>query len=420
MTYRKIRRLIAIYAIAGATVLGLFSLVCYDRLQVYRRQTGYDASRAFEETVGAIDRLSRSLEKSLYAADGGMCARVCAEAYADARTAETALAALPFSTIEHERVKSYLGLVEDYAYTLCREAAEQGFTDEQRQTLTSLSERATEMAERVRQMQGGVNDGLIEMDSREAQLANIGLEDRRLLSDEMGDYAAGFAELEPLRYDGRYTARDEAADEPVDERATREAAAKLLGVEPDTLELTAEYAGGARRCYTLGSVSVCAGAQGVETLSDSRLVSRSTMDDKTGENAARRVLQKLGCGEMTLTDSRRSGALLELSYACAEGDVTCLDRTVKLTIALDNGSLYALDLRSYGQEQGREWPISADEASALLPAGLTLQDVRQVTMASPGGESVACYELSCTGEQDRVVRVYIRADTGRQQEIEIG
>lgn len=420
MTYRKIRRLIAIYAIAGAAVLGLFALVCYDRLQVYRRQTGYDASRAFEETVGAIDRLSRSLEKSLYAADGGMCARVCAEAYADARTAETALAALPFSTVEHERVKSYLGLVEDYAYTLCREAAEQGFTDEQRQTLSTLSRRASELAGRVRQMQGDVNDGLLEMDTREVQLANVGLEDRRLLSAEMGDYEAGFVAMEPPRYDGRYTARDETSEAPVDEHSTREAAAGLLGCEPDALELTAEYADGAQRCYTLGTVSVCAGAQGVETLSDSRLVSESTMDEAAGEAAARRVLQSLGCGEMEKTDSRRSGALLELSYACTEGEVTCLDRTVKLTIALDDGSLYALDLRAYGQEQEREWPISADQAQALLPAGLKLREVRQVTLASPGGESVACYELACTGEQDRPVRLYIRADTGRQQEIRIG
>ena len=420
MSYRKIRRLISIYAVAGAVVLGLFALVCYDRLTVYRRQTGYDASRAFEETVGAIDRLSHSLEKSLYAADGGMCAKVCAEAYADARTAETALSALPFSTVEHERVKSFLGLVEDYAYTLCREAAEQGFTDEQRRTLASLSERAGEMAGRVRQMQSGVNDGLIEMDSREAQLANFGVEEKRYLSAELTDYEAGFQELEPLRYDGRYTARDEAEAEPVEESRTRQAAAQLLGADPQELTLTAEYAGGARRCYTYGSVSVCAGAQGVETLSDSRLVSESSLDEAAGKAAARKLLRKLGCGEMELTDSRRSGALLVLRFACAGEETTHLDRTVQLTIALDDGSLYALDLRSYGQEQESQWPIGADEAQALLPEGLTLQEVRRVTMASPGGESVACYELSCTDGEERPVRLYVRADNGKQQEIEIG
>jgi len=420
MRYRKFRKLLAVYASAAVAVLGVFSLVCYDRLQTYRRQTGADASRAFEETVVSVDRLSRSLEKSLYAADGGMSARVCAEICADARAAETALAALPFSTLEHEQVKRFLGVVGDYAFTLCGEAAEQGFTPEQRRTLAELSEQAARTAAWIEQTQSGVNDGLIVMDSREARLANVEEAERRLLSGAFDEFETAFPALRPLHYDGAYTARDEAQQDAADEGEARRAAAALLEVEPAELTPAAEYASGERYVYEHGSRSVCVGAAGVESLTDSRLVSESRLDEAAGEAAAQRVLDRLGYQDMSLSESRRSGALLELCYVCADGDVSCLDRTLRLTIALDDGSLYALDTGGLGEETESEWELDAAEAEALVPDGLTLRAGRRVTIASPGGNSVPCYELDCAATDGSRVRIYVRAADGKQQEILIG
>ena len=47
-----------------------------------------------------------------------MCGKVCAEICADARMAETAMSALPFSTVELEQIRGFLGVTGDYAYTL--------------------------------------------------------------------------------------------------------------------------------------------------------------------------------------------------------------------------------------------------------------------------------------------------------------
>ena len=80
------RTLVRIVSFSASVLvaLSLFSAVCWGHLQIYRRQTAVDADRAFEETVGALNDLSASLEKSRYAGDGPMCAKVCAEIYADA------------------------------------------------------------------------------------------------------------------------------------------------------------------------------------------------------------------------------------------------------------------------------------------------------------------------------------------------
>ncbi len=418
---RKAKVLIASYGGAALVALSIFSAVCYGHLRIYRRQAGYDAARAFEETVGGIDRLSRSLEKSLYAADGGMCGKVCAEICADARMAETAMSALPFSTVELEQIRGFLGVTGDYAYTLCREAAERGFTDEQRQNLAAMSDTASALAVAVRRMQTDVDEGSLTMDSREAQTANVGVEEElRLLSGALTDYEADFTPLDPPRYDGRYTAVEAREEAPVDEQTARVIAALALGVEPDALESAADYADDTRLCYRSGTRTVCVSAAGLESLTDSRLVSEASLSEEEGRAAAEVFLARQGCEGLSLDESRLSGALLSLRYVSGAGEVANLDRNVSVTVALDDGSIYAYDARTLATEAAAEGWDGEATPEDWVPAGLTLEGARKVTLRSPGGQSVPCWELSCAGEDERRVTIYINALTGRQQEIAIG
>ena len=212
MSKRKLSRrtLVRILSFSAAALvaLSLFYAVCWGHLQAFRRQTAVDADRAFEETVGALNDLSESLEKSRYAGDGPMCAKVCAEIYADAGRAGTALSALPFSTVEMEELKRFISLSGDYAYTLCREAAEQGLNEEQRGNLTALSDTAAELAESLRGMHGDLRDGVLTMDSREKQVANIIDHAPDFLSARLGDYARSFPAAQELSYPGRYSAQE--------------------------------------------------------------------------------------------------------------------------------------------------------------------------------------------------------------------
>lgn len=412
---------IASFSLAALLGLGLFAAVSYGHLRVYRRQTAYDATRAFEETVGGIERLSHSLEKSLYAADGGMCGKVCAAICADARAAETAMAALPFSTVELEQVRGFLGLTGDYAYTLCREAAEQGFTGEQRAALQAMADTAAELAEAVRRMQGDLSSGAVIMDSRERQVVNVGVEQElRKLSGELQRYETAFTPLEPLHYDGRYTAREKAEEPPVDEEEARRLAAVALELRQEELEPAAQYAGQARRSYRSGTRTAVVSAAGLETLTDSRLVSEARLSEEEGQQKAEAFLRRLGYEELRLSESHASGALLRLRYVSGAEDVSHLDRAALLTVALDDGTIYAFDAGGLaGEPAESEWPLSEEEARALLPEGLEAESARKVTLKSAGGRSLPCWELTCADAAGKSVTLYLNAETGKQQEIRI-
>ena len=419
MSKRKRKILAATYLTALLTALALLAMVSYSHLQIYRRQAGYDAARAFRQTVDAVDTLSASLEKSLYATDGGMCGKICAEICADARAAETALAALPFSTLEHEQVKAFLGQCGDYAFTLCREAAAQGFTDGQRKTMAALSDKAGELAETLYAMRDELSAGELTMDSREKRLVNMERQGT-LLSTAMGEAAGSFS-AEPLRYDGVYSEQDKPFNEPADETKTRAVAAAFFGVAPEELELVGYYADGSCNSYLSGTQTACVTAKGLIRLTDSRLVDAPTLTVFEGKERAGEWLETLGYEGLALCSSEQRGPLLLCRYAPVTDGVRALDRSLYLTVALDDGSLYALNaVELERRETSYDWPITEADARAAVPEGLTLWQLGKVSVESPGGRGTPCYELVCFNRQGETVTVYVNAETGRQQEILVG
>lgn len=409
------------FGAAALVALGLFSAVSWGHLLAYRRQTAVDADRAFEETVGALDGLSESLQKSLYAADGPMAAKVCAEIYADAGRAGTALSALPFSTVEMEELRRFISLSGDYAYTLCREAAEQGFTEEQRDNLAALSGTAQELAGSLDAMHSELRDGRLTMDSREKQVANILERAPDFLSARLGGYAQDFPAAQPLRYAGQYSAKEPQEAEAADEARARELAAALLGCEPGETEIAARFEDGARLLLTWDGQTVTVTAAGVESLRSSRLVSERSLSDSDAKAAAEEALRALGYEGLRWEESARRGNILELRGSAESEGVAGLDREIAVSVALDDGSIYALDLSAAAGEAAESgWAVTENEAKARVPAGLKLRAARRVTVAGPDGQSLACWELDCLNEQGTRVRLYFNGDTGKQEQIVIG
>ena len=416
---RGAARLIS-FLTAAFVLLGALALLGFLKLEDYRRQTAVDAERAFAETVDALDAFSRSLQKSLYAADGAMCAKVCAESYADAQRAGTALSALPFSTVEMMELKRFLGLAGDYAYTLCREAAEQGFQDEQREKLVELSQTAAALAEAMEGMQQDLADGTIEMDRRERQIANVLDEAPRFLSEQLGSYAQGFSGVDAPVYPGRYSAREEKDAQPVDETRAREQAAQLLGCAPEELEITASYEDQGCLLLTRGSQTLTVTAAGVEALRDERLVSERNISEEQARAAAEKALTAIGVRRLRLERSEERGELLDLRYSAETAGVTPLERAISVSVALDDGSLYALSFANAGEKLAPErWAQDEETLRQRLPEGLKLQELRRVSIAGADGRSIPCYELRCLSDQQQEVRIYLHAESLRQEEIEI-
>lgn len=407
-----------------AAIAGL-ALLAYARsadLNDSRLAAGYSAGRAFEETVTAVDALSAALSKSVYATDGGMCARICSEAYAKAQAAESALSVLPFSTQELEQISAFLNVAGDYAYSICGTAAAEGFTRQQLDTLADMAATAGHLVSSLLELQGGVHGGDVVMDSPALRLQNVrdGGQTENL-SERLLAYEAQFEPLAALEYDGKYGCTAEENRGYLTEEAMLELAAQYAGVPASALKETYAYEGSnGRRCYRTGDLYLCVSRSGVESMAQSRLVGEALIGEEEARTIAEDFLAARGFQDLSLTAAGFNGAVAAMVYSRTENGAVCLDNCVQIAVALDDGSIYSFNAADYcGEKSGVRFLIEEEEAARALPEGLELLDSRRVIRKSPGKRDLACYEFSCADADGRQVQICVDAASGRQCRIDV-
>jgi len=417
----KMKQILGIYICAALVTLSVCAAVWYDRLEDYRLFARYSSHQAFETTVKAVDDMSQALRKSLYATDGGLCAAICGEVYADALAAEAAMASMPFATHELEQLSAFINQTGDYASSLTVTAAEQGFSRQEQENLQAMSEKAREFTEQLRQLQTQLNSGELLLDGREERLENVGVKKLDKVSDALLEYEAGFGDLEPLSYDGKYSHREEASGGDLEEQDMLQLAALAAGVEPRELKEEYFYEGSdGRRCYSAGGLSICVSSLGLESMGQSRLVSEGSISADEARQTAEQFLQKLELEPMALISYSDTGTLASFDFAQVQEDAIRLDSGVRITVALDDGSIYSFSGKNYERQASQvSWNCTEDEARETLPENITVESERKVIIKSAGGSDKPCYEYSCLNEAGEGLRIYVDADSGRQCRIDI-
>lgn len=418
---RKIKQLLLIYTVTALAVLSVLSAVLYERLERYSRAALYSSGAAFETAVKAAEDMSAALKKSIYATDGSMCAGLCSEIYADALAAEASITALPFNTFELERVSAFVNTAGDYAYMLCSNVSDEGFTEEQAENLHSMAETAAELAGRLREMQRGMRDGTAVMDETQRHLYNVGEDGTPKLSEAMLEYEGNFPEAKPLRYDGRYTAEEEKDPGTLTAEDAEKLAAAAAGVEPRELKHEYEYESeDGLCCYSAGDMLIIVSGRGLESMSRTRLVTPGELSAEDASAAAEKFLKEQGFENMRLTQTQQSGGLIALKFAAEQEGALCEDNFVTVSVATDDGKIYSLNATKYSPDSVEvQWNISEETAREKLPEGIEVKDAEKVIIKSAGKLDVPCYKFSCKGENDTDVRIYVSADKGRQCRIEV-
>ena len=327
---------------------------------------------------------------------------------------------LPFETQELENLASFLNLAGDYAYSLAPGAAEEGFSQEQLEQLESLSRQAVDFAALLRQLQMDLNNGLMLLDSREELLQNVGEPEGQKLSAALLDYESGF-DGGAFEYDGKYSLKEEQQAGDLSEEQAMELAAQAAGV--DIMELKEEYSyygADGRRCYSAGDLMICVSSRGLESMGRSRLVSSGRLSTEKARQKAEEFLSGLGLEEMALVSYSDSGTIASFNFAQVQEEALRLGSGVKVSVALDDGSIYAYNAENYSYDTAElSWNTDEETAARQLPENVSSEGVRRVTIESDGGRELPCYEFSCLNSQGESLKIYVNADTGKQCRIDI-
>lgn len=403
---KKTLVLVITYTAALLIALAAYTAVHFCMERSYRRTAEYGYEHAFEEVAAAAEGLRCSLYKASYASGEALSDELCADICGKSMAAEMTMAALPFSTQELEQTAAFMSAAADYARD--RLGRPEGFDDDARAGFARLYKTAKYLSERLEKLRAGVYDGSVLFDEPE----NILFKAENTLAAEMLDIEAGIGSFSK--------AEKRVSASPVSPEAARRAAAEFFGLDAEQLdvEYTAEngsvflgFAGG----------SICIDAQGsVVSLSSGRSVV-GDMDSAVLEEKAREFLASRGFGEMVLASSVRRSSVLSMKFECVHNGVRCLDDYIKISIAADDGTVYAYDASAHISrlDAERRGTAAVDEqtARAAIPAALKVTDVRLCWAEDTDSNSVLCYGFDCTAADGERLFVLVNAADGQQHDI---
>ena len=394
-------------------------------------------SAAMGELASSLGSMDEAMRASCYATSAPLFSQLCAKAAANAAGAVSALASLPYSTQELEKLSGYLNSAGDWALYLSREGAEGRLPDEEtRQQLEEISDAVAGIAQSVMQLGTQYSDGALVLDSYAAcaddgETGTIGCELRRIDSE-----LDVFPELE---YDGKYsasalsvTARSLEGAEKVTESKAKAIAADFLGVTQSELESIGRAAcdlpcwsfsyEGEKGDYRMISVSEQGGQ--VLSVTGSRRVRAAELDMDEAREIAQDFLGKAGVDVTEPVSETEDGGLAAFVFAGSADGVMYPADAVSVSIALDSGEVCAYDATEYilnhTERDLGEPAITAEQAAAALPGSLTALSSKLTAAVTDGGSERLCYVFACETEDETPVTVYIDAKTGAQTKIETG
>ncbi len=139
------------------------------------------------------------------------------------------------------------------------------------------------------------------------------------------------------------------------------------------------------------------------------------------ERIARDFLASHGFGEMYLASSERIGSVQTMKFECVENGVRCMNDSVRVSVAGDDGGIYAYDatehVRVHGTYPAVSTAVSESAARAVLPSTLNVLDAQLCYAPADDENSVLCYGFDCTGSDGEKLLILVDAQSGRQFDV---
>ena len=433
---------ITIISILSAACIGfaVFGFVNMNKQKRDDTQLSADYRRSFAELVSGVSDVDTALKKSLLVTSPSMAGAVCTEVYGKAQTAQMALSSLPDSATNLEKTAGFLGRVGDYAFALSQKAARgESFTEEERKNLRALSDTSGALTQNFREMQEDLGSGLASIEEYRKTIEHYDKNESKVVPKTLGDKLSAseqeFPEVPTLIYDGPFSESARSAKPKalegkagVDELAGRKAAAQFLGVRPELIWKAGEENGklpsfNYETKFHDAPVTVSVSKQGgvAWQMISSRGVEHAELTAKEGLDAAKKILERRGYTDMRESYYLVDNNILTANFSYVQDGVVCYPDLIKVSVALDDGTLQGFDasgyLSSHTQRTLQAAAITADAAREKIPQDVSILAEDLTIIPTAGKNERLCYEFECQDRTKQKYLIYVNALTGEQEKI---
>lgn len=351
--------------------------------------------------------------------------------------AQNEISQLPLTLLPFNKTEEFLDQISKFSYrTSVRDLTKKPLSQDELQALHTLYDRATEIKNELRSVQGKVmTNNLRWMDvevaiaSQKENKDNVIIDGFRTMDKKVGqypelNYGPTMASVMQKRSLSTLSGNDITADD------AKAKAAKFLDL-PDGSGLHV-IENGAGTEYNTYSVS--GKRSGVDVQLDYakkggqlvffmalRQANAKAIDLRAARDSAAEFLDKHGYAGMTPVGADEYQNVATLTFAGKQGDTVVYPEKVVVKVALDNGDVTGLQASDYLFEHKtrslKAPTLSAEQAKKELNPSFQLSESQMALIKNDLDEEVLCYQF--TGKiKDQTYKIYINADNGFEEKIE--
>ena len=429
------RRLYWIFSVV-VVALGVFGTYEFYNARAYRQSLEDTYNRAFFELADYVDDIDTLLAKGMLVQSAGEMASISSELSVQASAAKACLAQIPTTKVQLDKTEKFLSQVGDYTHTLSQSLIDKKtITDKEYESLASLGKYAGGLNQSLAELSNRIYSGAYHLsDDHEISVGKVAYAET---SDPWSDIEKEFGEYPSLIYDGPFSEHIENMQPKMTENARElskeEAAgkaAKFFGIPSDRVTYVSQTENSVMdsymyKCNIDGSDVMISltkkGGYPVYFLKNRR-VNKENIQVAEAIYKAQQFLKEKGFSDMKNSYYEKANGIATINFAYKQNDVICYSDLIKVKVALDDGEVVGMEAKGYVMNHHsrdiRTPRLTKQDARGYINSRLSIDSVNIALIPKDSKREVLCYEFKGTANNRNFI-VYINADTGREEDIQI-
>lgn len=432
---QKRRGRIRIYSFLAffLVIFGISAAVNHKEAQYYKMKTEYANELALNELGEYTDNLAVTLNKGLYVTSPEQASKLSTSLWKESGAAKSALSRLPLSESHLDNTYKYYSQVGDFALSLSRKISNgEKITQEEHRQLEKMLKLANVLSSQIAQTRSKLDNGQLSFDEvRKTLSENKDLNEVVKINGSFSDLEQAMTDYPTLLYDGPFSDHIETQKPKmlenkrgITKNEALKIAAKFTGIPEDKFQDGSDE-DSSMPCYgfTYDKTDIAVTKSGgyICYILNSRFVGESTISAQDAVTRAKDFLSKNGITDLKESYYSVNDGVCTVNLAKLENGIICYPDLIKVSVALDNGEILALDARGYlMNHRERKIPsaeISKKEAESKLSPYLTVKSHREAIIPTDSAGEKYCHEFLCEAKNGEEVLIYINCETGKEENI---
>ncbi len=431
------RGLIRIISFLCAIITIMAGLCIYVNHQKnsFIRAVDNEYKAAFNDLSSHMYNIETAFYKLLYSNSDYQLIKCATKVWGEALSAKTNIENLYGYSSRLMEVSEFLSKSGDYIYyTALKRIRNEELTESDYNTLSKLAQSASALTSSITEISNKLNSGVISYDEITVNVIDGDtFEDSdNSLSGDLVSSVEQISSYPELIYDGPFSDHIEKQesvylkDKP--EITKDEAENRLKTWIPNIENLDFKYESGSKiPAYVFGNeeYTVAISKQNgnlIELVCQTNYnKSKISIDDAL--EVAEDFLELIGHNSMEENYYYTVNNEITINYSFEQDDVIIYPDMVKVTVSLENGAITGFEgygyLMSHKDVRDISVKLSENEAENKINQSLNVIDSRLAVIPTDGKNEVLCYEFYTHSKDGRTVLVYINANTGVEEMLQI-